>query len=104
MRVRGLIFGLWTSALVLSNSFPRLYPYLAQLSAMGGSQSYSLTAVTQWYLEGSRHYGKAGFLSASSSFRPDDIAKMTGKVVAITGADQLYMLFEHIVEANSVNL
>ena len=29
---------------------------------MGGSQSYSVTAVTQWYLEGSKLYGKKGKL------------------------------------------
>ena len=55
---------------------------------MGGSQSYSLSAVTQWYIEGSRLYGRAGFLRAQQSFGTSDLSDMSGKVVAITGANK----------------
>jgi hypothetical protein len=55
---------------------------------MGGSQSYSLTATTQWYLEGRRLYGLSGFQDASRAFSRSDLGDMSGKVVAITGANK----------------
>jgi dehydrogenase/reductase SDR family protein 12 len=55
---------------------------------MGGSQSYSLTATPQWYLEGRRLYGLTGFQAASTSFYKSDLGDMSGKVVAITGANK----------------
>jgi hypothetical protein len=45
----------------------------------------SLLGVSQWYVEGRKLYGKAGFIEASKSFSPEDISPMDGKVVAVTG-------------------
>ncbi|CAM9299765.1 unnamed protein product, partial [Ectocarpus fasciculatus] len=47
----------------------------------------SLLGVSQWYLEGTKYYGKAGFNQAKSYFSPDDITSLSGKIVAITGAN-----------------
>lgn len=46
-----------------------------------------MLGVSQWYIEGSKLYGKAGFEEAKKSFQEDDIPSMDGKVVAITGAN-----------------
>lgn len=51
----------------------------------------SLLGLSQWYYEGSKKYGKAGFNEASKDFSPDDISSMDGKVVAITGMIELWI-------------
>jgi dehydrogenase/reductase SDR family protein 12 len=56
---------------------------------MGSSQSYNYIAATQWYLDGRKTYGAAGYERARASwFKDSDICDMTGKVVAITGANK----------------
>ena len=47
----------------------------------------SVSGVSQWYMEGRAKYGRNGYIQASKTF--DDISSksMTGKVVAVTGAN-----------------
>ena len=44
---------------------------------------YSVPALTQWYIEGSRWYGRSGYL-AQNFIKP--LAPAPGRVVAVTGA------------------
>jgi dehydrogenase/reductase SDR family member 12 len=46
-----------------------------------------MLGVSQWYFEGGRKYGKAGFVEASARFDSKDCKDMTGKIVAVTGAN-----------------
>lgn len=39
-------------------------------------------------MEGMKLYGSKGFEAAQAKFKPEDIADMTGKVVAVTGANK----------------
>jgi len=53
---------------------------------MGGSQSYCVPAVCQWYFYGVRSYGMTGYINAVSLFHEKNFPSMEGKVVAVTGA------------------
>lgn len=46
---------------------------------------YSLPAVTQWYIQGGKYYGKAGYEAAAKHFAPAD--ELVGRTVLITGAN-----------------
>mmetsp|Transcript_6602 Transcript_6602/g.20933 ORF Transcript_6602/g.20933 Transcript_6602/m.20933 type:complete len:111 (+) Transcript_6602:523-855(+) len=50
--------------------------------------SYSLLALPQWYAEGCKHYGKAGFQRASALWADKSLdVDLSGRVFACTGAN-----------------
>jgi dehydrogenase/reductase SDR family member 12 len=59
---------------------------------MGNGPSYAKIAVTQWYLEGVKYYGKAGYEHARKhvpAFQEDITSlSMRDKIVLVTGANQ----------------
>jgi dehydrogenase/reductase SDR family protein 12 len=52
---------------------------------MGGRMSYCATA--QWWVEGKSQYTKSGFLTAKSQFQSTIPNDLTGKSIAVTGAN-----------------
>jgi dehydrogenase/reductase SDR family protein 12 len=50
---------------------------------------YSMIAVAQWLVQGTRHYGRAGFARASAKWRPADLdgVDLTGTTVLVTGGN-----------------
>lgn len=53
---------------------------------MGGK--YSSVAATQWYIEGSRYYGKSGYMNALKYWNPDALSiDLVGKHYIVTGAN-----------------
>jgi dehydrogenase/reductase SDR family protein 12 len=64
--------------------------FLYHSKSMGSASTsgFSKVALAQWYLEGRRLYGPAGYEATAKTFSPGDLADMTGKSVVITGANR----------------
>jgi len=55
---------------------------------MGNSQGFNTWATINWYMDARRSYGAAGYAAASKLFNKGDVTSMSGKVVAVTGANR----------------
>jgi dehydrogenase/reductase SDR family protein 12 len=56
---------------------------------MGNSSSYSKAGAVQFYLQGSKHFGRAGFQANSLRFNAaDDSADLSGQHIIVTGANR----------------